>query len=182
MDEAAQKQQRIRNAFGAFYDRSFNTAYGYVYARVGDERAAEEILQETYASAWAGFDKYAKRSGETTWVIGIARHKIADYYRREAKRGLCEESTELDAVRDPVDIDAVIVGSETRGYVASAMEALNPVYRYALAMKYLDGYSLKAIARVLGRTPKAVDGILQRAKAAFIERYTVMAKEDECRE
>jgi RNA polymerase sigma-70 factor (ECF subfamily) len=159
-------------AFGDLYDGSFDVAYGFVFARTGDTGAAEEILQETYAAVWKSLGGFRKNSSGVTWVLAIARRKVADYYRkairRERNEAPCMDPEETDAGPDP---GGAAVGAETRERVSAALRGLNPAYRYALVMKYLDGRSTREIASALGRTPKAVDGILQRAKADFAKRY-----------
>jgi RNA polymerase sigma-70 factor (ECF subfamily) len=163
------------DAFARLYDGTFETVYGFVFARTGDEAAAAEILQDTYAAAWAAMGRFERRSRDATWVIGIARRKLADHYRRAIRRKRREGPEELlDTLPGGESPEEHALANESRERVAGALAALRPLYRYALALKYLDGRSLKEIARALGRTPKAVDGILQRAKAGFIREYRSM--------
>ncbi|MNP81944.1 RNA polymerase sigma factor SigX [compost metagenome] len=68
--------------------------------------------------------------------------------------------------------EAVVESHETRTQVLEALNQINSLYRYTLILKYIDGYSCKEIAGILGRTNKAVDGILQKAKGSFIKEYT----------
>ena len=42
----------------------------------------------------------------------------------------------------------------------------------------MDELSVKEIADLLGKTNKAVDGMLQRAKQAYINHYILLKKED----
>jgi RNA polymerase sigma-70 factor (ECF subfamily) len=65
----------------------------------------------------------------------------------------------------------VIISGELHDNIVMILNKLNPIYRYVLVMKYVNDYSLKEIAKVISRTPKAVDGILQRGKASFIKQY-----------
>ena len=55
----------------------FNFAMG----RVRDTNAAEDLVQETFLAAWKARDRYEKRCSERTWLVGILRHKVCDYFR-----------------------------------------------------------------------------------------------------
>ncbi len=58
--------------------------YGYALQRVRDSETAEELVQETFLAALKNIKKFAERSSERTWLIGILRHKIVDYFRQRA--------------------------------------------------------------------------------------------------
>jgi RNA polymerase sigma-70 factor (ECF subfamily) len=168
-----------RDAFLEIYDETFRTVYGFIYARVGEAAAAEEILQETYAAAWASMGRFMEKSREATWILGIARHKIADHYRRAFRTARHEEALEdRDDPGSGEGPEDFVMRKETRQTVEKALKKLKPAYRYALAMKYLDGYSVKEIAKVFGKTQKSVDGILRRAKACFLSACRDLSKED----
>ena len=71
----------------------FNFAMG----RVRDPSVAEDLVQETFLAAWKARDGYERRCSERTWLVGILRHKICDYFRdlaRPAPR-LCFNSMKL---------------------------------------------------------------------------------------
>src|SRR3972149_5001809 len=69
-------------AFRAFYDRALPRVYGYVYGRCGDPAVAEELTQLAFTSAVHERARFDGRSDPITWLIGIARHKLAGHYRR----------------------------------------------------------------------------------------------------
>ena len=68
-------------AFEAWYRRTVSTVYSYLLARCRSADLAEELTQETYAAAIARRNSYDGRSEATTWLCGIARHKLADHFR-----------------------------------------------------------------------------------------------------
>src|SRR6266487_1880385 len=70
-------------AFRAWYDLAMPRVYAYLFARVdADAALAEELTQQTFTEAVASKARFAGRSEPTTWVIAIARHRLADHYRR----------------------------------------------------------------------------------------------------
>jgi RNA polymerase sigma-70 factor (ECF subfamily) len=66
-------------------DEHLPILYGYALKRVRDPETAEELVQETFLAALKNFEKFAERSSERTWLIGILRHKILDHYRQRSK-------------------------------------------------------------------------------------------------
>src|SRR5258708_39885700 len=69
----------------AYGDSLFNSALGQVH----DTSIAEDLVQETFLAAWKARDRFAGKSAERPWLVGILRHKIYDplrYACRERSR------------------------------------------------------------------------------------------------
>ncbi len=161
-----------REKFIEIYHQSFDYVYSFVFARTaGDAQTSEEIVQETFTAAYASMNRFNNNSSYRTWLCGIAKNKLMDYYRRVAslQRKVMPGHIDISEVPSEWNIEEVVFMGERKQYVIKALASINPIYRYALVMKYLDGYSTKEIAGILKRSPKAVDGILQRAKSSFAE-------------
>lgn len=60
--------------------------YGFAFSRLHNETAAEDLVQETLLAAWQSYQKFAGNSSEKTWLIGILKHKIIDYYRHSSRQ------------------------------------------------------------------------------------------------
>ena len=59
--------------------------YRYGIARVRNIEVAEDLVQETLLAALKAQVKYAGRASEKTWLIGILKHKIIDYFRKVSR-------------------------------------------------------------------------------------------------
>ena len=57
----------------------------YALARVNNPFTADELVQDTFAAALQNRDRFMGRSAEQTWLVGILRHKILDYYRKNSR-------------------------------------------------------------------------------------------------
>lgn len=66
-------------------DEHAEILWKFAIARTRSREAAEEIVQETVLAAMQAFDRFAGRSSERTWLLGIAAHKIVDHLRRSRK-------------------------------------------------------------------------------------------------
>src|ERR1700730_18589081 len=85
----------------ALYDRALPQVYGYLMARCGDRAVAEDLTSETFLAA-AGRTDVPLSVG---WLIGVARHKLVDHWRRQARRERLLQSVEGSSANsdDPWD-------------------------------------------------------------------------------
>ncbi len=98
----------------------------------------------------------------TAWLIGTARHKLIDHWRRTERRK--EELADLwDDIAVPDPNDAVIDVTAANAVLA----ALAPQHRAVLTLRYLDDLPVGDVATTMGRTVHATEALLTRAKAAF---------------
>lgn len=63
-------------------DNHTDVLMGYAVLRVRDHEIAEDLVQETLVAAWRGRDRFEGRGNERTWLVGILKRKIVDFYRR----------------------------------------------------------------------------------------------------
>lgn len=165
------------NEFLKLYNENFDYLYSFVFTRTAcDAQLTEELVQETFASAWQAQGSFLNKSSCRTWLCGIAKNKLCEHYRKSLGKnsGYVYDFECLEDQASAYDLETAAFENITKTQVAEALRRLNPIYRYALVMKYIDGYSVKEIAKYLGRTAKAVDGVLQKAKGSFIRVYSEM--------
>jgi RNA polymerase sigma-70 factor (ECF subfamily) len=135
--------------------------HGYVWARVGGDRGAtEDLLQETLLEAVASAAAFRGDSAVSTWMCGIARHKVARYWERE-RRDEIAQSRLRAVVSDEEDREDELLRREE---VAAALGRLPALHRQVLVLKYLDGLAVAEIADQVGRTRVQVQSLLQRAR------------------
>jgi len=164
-------KKAVEELFSAYFDR----LYSLVFYEVGRDRsAAEDVTQETFLSALKSVKSYRKQSHPYTWLVGIAHHKIADYYRRRKKasrRGeepLTSETMDVEQIRDSrTAIVDIIESAEMRAVVEQALSNLPLDYRQVLLLKYVEEMSVLEISQIMGRSPKSVEGLLSRARKAL---------------
>lgn len=66
-------------------DKYGDVLYRFGLARVRVPDVAEDLVQETLLAALKAKEHYAGQASERTWLIGILKHKIMDYFRKVAK-------------------------------------------------------------------------------------------------
>jgi RNA polymerase sigma-70 factor, ECF subfamily len=139
------------------------TVFGFLYARVGGDRAvAEDLLQETLLEVIRAAADFRGDASASTWMCAIARRRLARHFERERKVAVTESRLRLVVPEQP-DGDDV----ERRDQVTRALGRLPALHRQVLVLKYLDQLSVQQIAGQLGRTGVQVQSLLQRARAGL---------------
>ena len=98
-------QLRPDPAFGLLklYDDALPHVYGYLLARCGDTGLAEDLTAESFLAAVHAVRAPGVPDPSIPWLIGVARHKLADHWRRAEReqRGLRLLEGEPARVEDP---------------------------------------------------------------------------------
>lgn len=155
----AGKQQAVREWFETYQVKLFS----FVLTKIDSEHDAEEIVQETFINCLRQINLFRGESTIWTWMQSIARHEIADYYRKKyAKKALRtipladfllqESDKTIDNVSEKVDI------------ILAKMEKYS---QELLKQKYVDGKKVVEIAQYFGKSIKAIESELYRARLEF---------------
>ena len=156
-------------AFGLLklYDDALPHVYGYLLARCGDVSLAEDLTAESFLAAVSAVRKPGAPEPSVPWLVGVARHKLADHWRRleRQQRGSHLLSQGGPLADDPWE--AVLDRIRAR----EVLGRLGPHHRAALTLRYLDGLPVPEVARHLDRTVHATEALLMRARAAFRRSY-----------
>lgn len=144
----------------AIYDRALPQVYGYLMARCGNRAVAEDLTSETFLSVAAGPQDAPLTVG---WLIGVARHKLVDHWRWQARQKRLLEAVQGSSpdLEDPWDIEV------DRWLAKEVLTHLAPQHRAALTLRYLDGLSVPEAATVLDRGVAATEALLVRARREF---------------
>jgi RNA polymerase sigma-70 factor (ECF subfamily) len=59
--------------------------YRYAIVRVRKAEVAQDLVQEAFLAALRSHQNFAGRSSERTWLFGIMKNKIVDYYRKQGR-------------------------------------------------------------------------------------------------
>ncbi|GLP77367.1 RNA polymerase sigma24 factor [Mycobacterium antarcticum] len=149
------------------YDDALPAVYGYFIRRCGDRGAAEDLTSETFLAAMDAARRDSPPPITVAWLIGVARHKLADHYRRRHDR-FTVPVAELPEPADPADgWDAEL----DRIMAESVLAQLPEHHRAVLALRYLDDLSVPECAELIGRTVHATEALLVRARRAFRSKY-----------
>lgn len=155
-------------AFDEFYRHYVPTLFRYIYYSFnGNREDAEDILQETVLAAVRSLHRFRGQSSLHTWLHAIARHKISDQIRKRQRADSHQSDEEYHEpeLREPGAQPDDLVSQ--RGVIEAALSALPQDHREVLLGKYLEGFSVRELAYIMGRSEKSVESLLTRARAAF---------------
>jgi len=98
-----------------------------------------------------------------TWMNSILRHEISDFYRKKyAKKAL-----KTLPLFDRLAIDDIHSSSDVSAKVSSVLKKMSTEYRELLQQKYIDKCKVVEIASRFGRSNKAIESDLFRARQEF---------------
>src|SRR6267143_7154726 len=66
-------------------DEHGDVLYRYALARVRKPEVAQDLIQETLLAAMRSHDRFAGQSSVRSWLCGILKHKLCDYYRKSGR-------------------------------------------------------------------------------------------------
>jgi len=174
-DEAtlAQRAGQDPAAFAVLYDRYVERIYAYVARQVEETAVAQDITAATFEKALRHIRRY--RPGETglaPWLYTIARHEIAQHYRRGRfavpwhGRGDDGEE-ELPAVerQNGRPIESLLLAGERDGALHAALSRLGAADRDLLTLRFLEELPTEDVAAILGCSRANVYVRLHRALA-----------------
>jgi len=173
-------QRGDRAALTTLYRRYLGGVWRYLHAHVSRNLATvEDLVSETFLAAIQSIQTYDARKGNVyAWLLGIARNKLHDHLRRIAREG-DGASIERDAVA-AAQVSDPLIQTETRDAVIRAFDTLTDDERLVLEWKYMESLPVRDIAQNLGRTEKAVEAILYRARISFRTAYSGKQIQPDC--
>ena len=162
-----------RKATAEFVSFCADCVYPFVRRRLMPQTAsAEDLVQEVLLAAWQNLPAFRGESDLRAWVLGIARHKVEDYYRRRIRDMQVEE--EGDSAAEPAFqpmLDEQLDSEARRQHIDAVLAALPEPYALALQWRYRDNRSAREMAELTGKTEKAIERLLARARESFRKRW-----------
>ena len=166
--------RKDRKATAEFVARYADHVYGYVRARLAPRQdQIEDLVQEVFLSAWESLTRYRGDGSLQAWVMGIARHKVEDYYRQRLRAPEPLDDRDQDSTLPPValEIHQFLEQDQLRNKTWQILAGLPEQYRLALIWRYWEKSSARDMAFKTGKTEKAIERLLARARAEFRERW-----------
>ena len=157
--------------------------FRYAMLRLRDPSAAEDLVQETFLAALKGLGSFSGNSSETTWLVGILKHKIIDHFRRQAREAPLGDG-DLREHPDPSSFDGSghwISGPtdwsanpadlyREKKFIAQftkCLSVLSPTHANAFTLREIEGADTGEICKVLNVTETNLWVILHRARMSL---------------
>lgn len=159
-------------AVTGFYRRYQAKLLEFIKLKV-EPQAAEEILQETFVSALQSLPLFAAKSSLYSWLVGIARHEIADHYRREKIKTIVFSRVPFlgRLISKALSPEIAYEEVELKEKIKKTLGRLGEGKRRLLRLRYIDGLTVKEVAALLAVSYKAAESKLFRARLAFQKEF-----------
>jgi RNA polymerase sigma-70 factor (ECF subfamily) len=157
------------DAFGELVRRVQERIYAVIYGMTRDHQDTDDLMQETFLSAYRAIGGFGGRSSFYTWTYRIAVNLTLNHLKRKGRekgRARLDEGAALPEAagnrsRTP---EAESLRTELRARLDEALAALSPIYRATFGLVALQGMSHGEAAKVLGCSENTVSWRMHKAR------------------
>ena len=150
--------------FEALLEENRGAVERYVRYRVGSIADADDILQETFITAFSRFDRLRNRESFKAWLVTIAKNKCVDHYRKR------RDEISLEEIAEPALVQSRY-GLAEQSDVMDTIDRLAGNDRQILLLYYFEEMKQSEIARRLAIPLGTVKSRLNTARRNFRELY-----------
>lgn len=127
---------------------------------LGNASDAEDAVQETFIKYLQKAPEFENGEHEKAWLITVATNKCKDILRFKSRHPV-------------VDVDEIkgLTKETSDSGILDALMTLPDKFRTVLVLYYVEGYGVKDIARMIGKTTSAVKMRLQKGRNLLRETY-----------
>jgi len=163
--------RRDRKATAEFVATYADEIYAYVRSRLIPRMdLADDLVQEVFLAAWESLAAYRGDAPLRSWLQGIARHKVENYYRACLRAPFpLEEAGQQTAFQ--IDLDEILDQERLQEKIRKVLASLPETHSLALLWRYWEKRSAQEMAARTGKTVKAIERLLARAREMFRERW-----------
>lgn len=168
-DRLVERAKEDPEAFGELYDHYVGQIYRFVYSRLRDQDAAEDVTAEVFFKALRGIRRY-RLSGHpfSAWLYQISVNAITDYYRSRRPEADLDVAVSLPA--RGASVDDQVADREDAARVWAAIDSLPPQQRTALTLKLGEDLKLADIGAIMGKSEGAVKLLVHRGMLGVRQR------------
>jgi RNA polymerase sigma-70 factor (ECF subfamily) len=165
----------IRKATADLIALHSGAVYGYIIRRMAPRQdLVDDLVQEVFLAAWTHLADYRGDAPLRAWLLGIARHKVEDYYRGRLRdwTPLPDESAQPPPEASALpSLDAEMDRSRAIEKVQQILASLPEAYAIVLLWRYWERRSAQEMADSTGKSVKGIERLLARAREQFKRRW-----------
>ena len=158
--------------FNRLVDEYGPTLYRIAYRMVGDGHVAEDIVQETFRSAWKARQRYEPGRGDRAWLATILRRRVVDLWRR--KKPI--QTVGGDSVYELVVHDPDPMADELSGQLQEGLDKLPKPLRETLLLVVVGELTHQEVADMLGIPIGTVLSRVSRARTRLRQHMIDLAQ------
>lgn len=149
-----------------WYQLFWPAVVAFVSNKISEPADVQEVAQEVFVACLRELPLFRAQSGLRTWMLGVAKHKVADYYRARYAKSF------INFLPLPVSQFSTVPEKSVQTEMAlSALSALAVGDAELLLAKYVDKKTVKQLALECKQSVKAIESRLFRSRLAFKNAY-----------
>ena len=122
------------------------------------------MAEQVFLNAWEGMDRYRGEVPFRAWIYRIAHNTVIDHYRKRKDLMYLTENTVVPGKNS--DMEEKLLSEERSAQLASAINRLSPLHQHVLTLRFINGLSMKEVAKIIDRNEGAVRVLQHRALKA----------------
>lgn len=152
-------------AFGSLYEVYFTPIYRYIFWRLRNKEATEDLVQIVFTKVFQKIEKYQDQGkNPLAYFFTVSRNLIIDYQRKNKEVSLEELAGHgFQALDEKKDLAEGVENKMQLGKIIKALENLAEEQREVIIFKYINDLSNEEIARLMGKKESAIRQLQSRA-------------------
>jgi RNA polymerase sigma-70 factor, ECF subfamily len=150
-----------------WYELYSGDIYRFILFMIGDQQSCEDLVHDTFVSAFYGIGRFENRSSPKTWLFGIARNLVMDEIRKRRRRRIFTAIIGEKEIPSPFNLEQYVANREDVRQLLNGIQLLKAEYRLVITLKKIEDCSTKEITEILGWSEVKVRKTLSRALAAL---------------
>ncbi len=155
----------------ALYERYRLVIFRYLFYRVGDQQAAEDLTSEVFLRMLHALDGYRPQNTSfQAWLFQIARNLAIDHFRKTSLRNHIQ--LEENVVSQGEETDAAVEHRLDNQRLRQALAKLNEIQRDVIVMRFVAGMPITQVAQTLHKSEDSIKAIQRRGLQSLREILT----------
>ncbi len=153
------------SAYHELVDRFSGPLFRIAYSMVGNSADAEDVVQETFAAAFSGIERFRGESSLKTWLTQILVRQSARLHRSRGRRW----TLPIDETQHASGDEAA--AADSRMDVIQMLQTLSPEHREVIVLRELQSMSYEEMSEALKIPRGTVESRLHRARTELREKF-----------
>jgi len=157
------------------YNRYYKAMYNTAQRIVKDSYKAEDVMQESFLTAFSKLDTLNDVTVFGSWLKRIVINNSIAEYNKLSKENTTALDNVLYKVEDNNGIDTNAVKDDKVTYILKTIKQLKPNYSLGLTLHLIEGYDYEEISEIMDISYANSRTLISRAKESLRQKLSISA-------